>query len=112
MADDHHLSFEEVDVRIIDVARRVIAGELGVIEGSQIIARLSRKSRRPDDEIFLVFRGVDSEVDGLPNREERGRWSASRLASKDVERSEYEEEVRRAVVNGCSEVLKCLGSVN
>jgi len=99
-------SIETIDASIVDAARRILTGEVDPIEGSRQIARLSRRAKDPDDELYLVFRGVESETDDFPSGEERANWSPVHLAIKDRERADYLERVRQAVLDGCLALLQ------
>jgi hypothetical protein len=92
------------------VARAVINGELGAVEGSRILTRLgyglALGNIEPD--FMLTFAGVDSETDDLPLGAERDLWNPQALDRKDAELQEYQPKVEEEVRQACSSLIDVL----
>jgi hypothetical protein len=71
---------EALQQRIVAVARRILAGEVEVLEGARILAGLlAHLSVGDDDEDHRAFVLIDSEIDALPVGKVRELWSAQSL---------------------------------
>jgi len=93
--------------RLVETARAVLRGELGVIAGARAVNRLRHETAAdPLDPDFLRFVAIDSDTDHLPvEAEERAQWDPAALAAKDAEIAEAEEHWRGAAVEGGQRVL-------
>lgn len=58
------------------------------------------------DEVMTAFRGIDSEVDGLPLGHERAYWDKEALREKDLEATKYREQVREAILEDLRMLLE------
>ena len=93
--------------RLVETARAVLRGELGVIAGARAINRLRHEAVADSlDPDFLRFVAIDSDTDHLPvEAAERVRWDPAALAAKDAEIAEAEEHWREAALEGCQRLI-------
>lgn len=93
--------------RLVETARAVLRGELGVIAGARAINRLRHDTvADPLDPDFLRFVAIDSDTDDLPvEAAERAHWDPEALAAKEAEIAEAEEHWREAVLEGCQRLI-------
>ena len=79
---------------IVSLARGILSGAVGIIEGARLITKLGHALgvERDPDIAFLL--GVDSETDHLPVGEVRRHWAADALRSTDLELRECEQLFR------------------
>ena len=89
---------------IVDAARRLIGGQIGVIEASRLIsAELHDVDPEMHDQELLGFLGIDSQTDHLAVGAMLEEWhpsarEAKRLEVEDFERSFRDEALKAAVV--------------
>lgn len=92
--------------QVIEAASAMLRGELGIIEGSRLLAgfcpRVSLAEHDPD---FRCFIGIDSETDHLPVGAVRLRWAAEALAGKEEEIREAETFHRARAIAACQVLL-------
>ncbi|MGY2735707.1 hypothetical protein [Sphingomonas sp. UYP23] len=66
---------EQMRAKIIDTARRMLAGQLPYIEGVRAICEMLSDARLSNlEEPFVGFTAVDSETDAVPIGDVRERW--------------------------------------
>jgi len=109
MAPDPSLPWPFPDV--LNVAREVLAGDRGVIEGSIVLAGYGHRIV-PDwrvDPDFVIFGALASETDHLPFGEVRSRWSADGLAKADEEIEAITEAYRAKVLAACANLISRFG---
>jgi hypothetical protein len=89
--------------RIKEIARRVLAGDIGIVEGSREIcqARAGLPFAQLQAEVLLPFIAFDSELHDFPIGESRKYWDEKSLAEKDIQ---LEQLVENSV-----ELLKAWG---
>jgi len=105
-------SVEENRRSAVEVARRVIAGDLRIIEGCRQLTRLGHHvvenwMRDPD---FVVFVGLESETDHLPLEEERADWNPASFEAQQAEVARFEEAARDEVMAACRSVIARFGA--
>ena len=93
---------------LVEAARAVLRGDLGVIAGARAINRLRHEvAANPADPDFLRFVAIDGDTDDLPvEAAERNRWDPAALAAKDAEIAEAEAHWREAAVEGCRRLIE------
>lgn len=94
------------------VAREVLAGDRGVIEGSVELARYAHDIV-PDwrlDPDFVIFGALASETDHLPFGEARSRWSSAALARADADIETISEAYRAKVQTACANLIARFGA--
>ena len=92
--------------RLIEIARGITDGSVGIIEGSRKISSMRHELSDPDDVIFNIFIGIDSETDHLPVGDERRHWSKDALAAKDTEILKYEDSQRSDAQAACKRLIE------
>lgn len=92
-------------VRALDIAHRLIDGALGTIEASRAMASLSGQLDGLED-VFLTFKGIDSETDNLPIGPVRAEWHPKALEPKDVEIRRYERLYGPSAVEACTKLIE------
>jgi hypothetical protein len=96
--------------RAIAGARRVLAGELGLIEGCRALSSMSREFETDMDDLFSPFVAIDSKARGLPVGAVRDLWEAEALARMDIEITRCEELYRAQALEACSRLIEHLQS--
>lgn len=89
----------------VEVARGIVAGTVGLVEGCRELTRIFHAMRDADVALFGVFVGVDGDCHGFPLGDVRDHWDAAALAEKDAERAAYEARMRDAVHDACKRLL-------
>jgi hypothetical protein len=89
---------------LIDVAERMIAGEIGPIEGSQTIVRLIHRTGDAENDVFLPFRGIASESDDMIVGD-RTMWATEFLERIDREYEDYDRRLRPTIADDCKALL-------
>lgn len=69
--------------RVCARARELVGGKLSLFAAAQALQRLQFETRAKDDEDFLIFRKIWSELGHLPVGPEREHWSRTALARED-----------------------------
>ena len=85
--------------KMANVAREILAGQIGLLEGTRQLADLSRSlsDAEATDPDVLTLIGVDSELDDIPFGSARDRWAPEALAEKDRQCDEYIQRARVAI---------------
>ena len=93
--------------RLVETARAVLRGELGVVAGARAVNRLRHEVvADPLDPDFLRFVAIDGDTDHLPvEAAERARWDPAALAAKDAELAAAEAHWREAAREGCERLI-------
>jgi hypothetical protein len=86
------------------LARRIVSGEVGVIEGSRRMLKFRQWLHAWEDEDFRIFVGVDSVSHHLPVGEVRVHWLPDALKKKDEEIRALEDYYRKDVVEAAAHV--------
>jgi Protein of unknown function (DUF2489) len=90
---------------VVDVARRMLDGSVGIVEGARSLVALSSRVRAEEDPDFLVFVAIDSETDHFPIGDVRGHWNRDALAREDATRSQFEEESKQEAQDACRKLI-------
>ena len=91
---------------LLEVARQIIAGEVGLIEGVRVIVRLqSEIGAGRLDEDFVPFVAVDSETDSLPIGSARELWDSKALLSQDAEINKAEAIYSKTIRDACKKLI-------
>jgi hypothetical protein len=91
---------------VTTACRDYLAGTLGLIEASRLLASCSHSLREDRNSEFTFFIAVESETDHLPVGEYRNQWAADSLKAKDEEINSIEEFYRRDAVAAATFLLK------
>jgi hypothetical protein len=96
--------------RVVDVARQMVMGTLGIIAGSRELSRLMHEVS--DDELdadFQFFVALDFETDHLPLGAVRAEWATEALVEKDEQIRRFEAEARDEAVQHCERLIVRFG---
>jgi hypothetical protein len=93
----------KIKSEIIEMADKMMADQMDLIEGCRRITSLQSKLNNFDD-VFLVFRGIASETYDIPIGAERNTWSKEYLAKSDLEKKDYLRKVEKQILNACLNV--------
>jgi hypothetical protein len=91
--------------KILEIARSILSGEVGVIAGARMFGGLSHQAGDRDLD-FLFFIGLDSETDHLPIGDARQHWNPEVLRAKDAELAAYEAKVRDRAFKACRGIIQ------
>lgn len=69
--------------RVCARAQQFVEGQLDLFAAAEALQRLQFQTRAKDDEDFLIFRKIWSELGHLPVGPEREHWSPTALARED-----------------------------
>src|ERR1700730_10693496 len=83
---------------VVDTAQAVVAGTVGVVDGTRRFMELAAELDALDDEDFAYFVEIDSRSDGFPLGIAREQWSATALEREDLDRRRYEGAVHGGAV--------------
>jgi hypothetical protein len=89
---------------MVDVAKKMIGGEIGPIEGSRTIAQLRLDVGYGEDAAFLPFRRIKSESDDIVVGE-RSLWAQDFLDKIDRRYAEYDDALRGGIAEDCEALL-------
>lgn len=101
---------DDAPERAIALARRVLRGELRVIEGCRALSSMRWEFGADMTDQFSPFVAIDSETDHLPVGAVRNLWAVEALARKDLEIDRCEELYRTQALEACSVLIECLTS--
>jgi hypothetical protein len=101
---------DDAPERAIAMAKRVLAGELGVIEGCRALSSMRWEFGATMTDEFSPFVAIDSETDDLPVGAVRDLWSVDALATKDLEIDRCEQLYRTQALEACSVLVERLRS--
>lgn len=97
--------------RVADLARRILDGQIDVLEGAREIVRLRFEiDVDPDDNDVAAFVAVESETDHLPVGAEKASWSPDALKRKEPELECSREWAYRVVQEECKNLVRRFGN--
>lgn len=92
--------------RAVAMARKVLDGEVGVIEGARALVGLMHlDSEIASGEDFNSLCGIDSETDDLPIGRVREEWHQDSLVEKDREIARCEDFYGDRVRSACERII-------
>jgi hypothetical protein len=108
--DNSQLSERERNIRvqILEVAKQLIAGQVGVIAASRQLSHLRHEVEPRVAEVLLTFTGIDSETDALPIGRVRKEWNQDALKVKDREIEDAERFYRDSAMSAAAELIRLL----
>lgn len=93
--------------KVVDLARAILAGEIGVLEGSMRMLEYRFSAGVPEfDEDFLTFVAIDSAEDHLPVGSVRQFWHPAALARADLEIADAERFHRAAAFRAADSLIR------
>lgn len=96
---------QDVSRRLLETAKAVLDGNLGIVEGCRQLAGLGAVLDQPLPSSFDVLIAVDSETDDYPLGPVRDRYSVEALVRIDDEVERYVHSVRPAVLAACRDLV-------
>jgi hypothetical protein len=101
---------DDAPERAIAIARGILAGEIGVIEGSRALSSMLWEFGTDMTDQFSPFVAIDSETDDLPAGAVRDLWEVDALARKDLEIGRCEKLYRTQTFEACKVLIRQLKS--
>jgi hypothetical protein len=95
--------------KIVALARSILSGESGIVEGSRHLTAWRFDVGAENDPDFIFFVAVDSETDDLPIGPVRQHWNLEVLRVKDAELAAYEAQVRVNAFAVCRSLIQKYG---
>jgi hypothetical protein len=99
---------EQIRVRILRIARQLVAGEIGVIAASRELGYLRHEVEPQLANLLVTFTAIDSETDALPVGDVRKEWSPEALKRRDKEIADAEGFYRDTAINAATELIRLL----
>jgi hypothetical protein len=90
---------------LVDILRDIGEQRIGLTEGCERVVMLRWRLGQTENDLFLPFVGVDSELHIFPTGRARERWSAGGLAREDAKRMRAEQHYRRMVLTAIEKLL-------
>ena len=88
-------------ITLVDTLRAIAEQRIGMTEGCERVVALRGRLEQTDNELFLPFVGVYSELHVFPTGTAREMWSAEALAREDAKRipaeQHYEPMIQTAI---------------
>lgn len=102
------MSDNKAHAKIIRVAHEMLDGKINLLDGCRIITGLHSRAYKPEDDIFMPFRAVDSETDHWPLGVSRELCDTEYLKRVDSEIELYLELESEYIKTACRNVIKKL----
>src|SRR5277367_3649753 len=98
---------DDLRAEIVSTARDLMERKLSFLEGVRRLRSLSFKvSRSGHDPDFLIFLGIESEIDHVPDEHVRSACAPEWLAKCDEEIRVYELAVRGEMDRACEVLIR------
>lgn len=94
---------------IIQTARAMVDGSLGIVAGSRRICALRHEINLSDSELFHTFVAFDSDTDIYPIGADRAWYEPKYLLQLDREMEEIVNLSRSDVLDACMRIIESLG---
>jgi hypothetical protein len=89
---------------LVDTARRMLAGDVGPIEGSRVIERLHNDVGAGDDSVIDPFRGINAQSDDFLVGD-RSLWAQAYLDEIDRRYAAFDAVLRLEIASDCEALL-------
>lgn len=96
----------ESAAELIHVAKAMVRGELGLIEGARLIGKLRYSTSDPDDDVFLGIIGFEAETDEFIIGAARKLYSPEYLSKIDGRMSDYIHREGAGVIQDCLAIIE------
>lgn len=100
--------------KLIELTQKIYKNQINIIQGCrEVVKFLAWHEELIDhnDELFLIFRAIDSDTDDYPILEsERRLWNQEALKKLDLEVNKYIDSVKPSVYKKCQEIIDKYGS--
>ena len=93
---------------VVRVARAILTGSIGIIDGAQRIADVHLYSghvNQPKDEDYMLFLDIASKTNHLPVGEVRKHWAADALLRNDAEIKDREDFYRESAYRAAQKLV-------
>jgi hypothetical protein len=90
---------------LVDTLRAIAEQRIGLTEGCERVVALRGRLGQTENDLFLPFVGVDSELHIFPTGTARERWSAEALAREDAKRIPAEQHYRPMILTAIEKLL-------
>jgi hypothetical protein len=91
--------------KLVGTAKSMLAGDVGPIEGSRLIACLRWETSDEENPVFNPFVGIDSETDDVVVVGDRSLWAQAFLDEIDRKYAAYDEVLRPGIGADCQALL-------
>lgn len=94
--------------RIADVAAKMLAGEVDLLEGCRTIVSLLPGipvDDRDDDDDLLTMVVIDSELDDIPLGRTRDLWEPTALARQEEKKARYLGVMHEEIMRACRSLV-------
>jgi hypothetical protein len=102
------MKIEQNDVHVwkqIDcIARKLIVGEIELVEGAREICALRVIVGESENRVFHAFRALESDLDRFPVGKTREAWDPKKLAILDDEKQKILERMTASIMESCKEI--------
>jgi hypothetical protein len=102
--------FDAAKLAIITCAKKMLAGEIDLIDGCRTILRYRDHLGDRMGALFDVFEGVHSETDDFPVGASRDDWGTDALRRKDQEKEEYLRRAKAPLLEACKTIISRLSN--
>jgi hypothetical protein len=93
-------------IQVYEIASAMLARSISPLLGARMVmAYLHALRNEVDSEIFRLFQGVDSEIDGLPIGPERRYWAPDALQGKDELANKYELQIGDRLLKAAEQLI-------
>jgi len=94
--------------RIVEVARKILIGDIGIVEGSREIckARVGLPDSQLQAEVLLPFIAFESELHNFPIGDTRKLWNEKALVERDTQLKEIVAKAEPELRSACVMLLK------
>ncbi|NNN04983.1 MAG: hypothetical protein HKL90_03690 [Elusimicrobia bacterium] len=92
-------------LKIVELAKQIIAGNIGVIAGSRALHVLASQKALVSDPDFDLFTGIHSESDHLPLDDVKTLWDPAAFQKKQLEVKRFEDLWRPRVIDACRRLI-------
>lgn len=94
------------DNEIVSIAREMLEGDFDLLIGCRAIAGLYSNASEPEDDIFMLFRAVASEIDKWPIGVARDLCDPEYLKRVDKDVSAYLSDTTECIRQACEKVIE------
>ena len=100
------MSGKSYEDRIVDLAQRMLSGDVGLVEGSRQLVYVFGQLDERDEDLLAPIIAVESETEDFPLGEARNHWSEEALKRKDAEVADYLREVKVKILGACEALVQ------
>lgn len=98
--------FDKSRTEAVRLAKAILAGDIGIIEGVRRILRSIAFLPEYEDSMFLPIRSVESQTDDIPLGAEREKVPSDILEDLDKQMSEFLPLVHDTLMETCRKIIE------